>query len=76
VIPITGASVMNPAQFNNPGAGMPGGVTQGMQPPKNENAQAILGHVAHVLSNQGPYSGWKADVPIKARVMNVYQMCA
>jgi hypothetical protein len=75
VIPINGASIMNPAQFPNPGGSIPGAIAPGMQPPKTENSQAIMAHVAHVLSNQGPYTGWKAEVPIKTRAMNVYQMC-
>lgn len=67
---------MNPAQFSNPGGGMSGVVKPGMQLPKNENAQVIMGHVAQVLQNQGSYGGWKAEVPIKTRAMNVYQMWA
>lgn len=53
---------------------MPGVVKPGMQPQKNENAQVIMAHVAQVLQNQGNYGGWKSEVPIKTRAMNVYQM--
>jgi hypothetical protein len=66
---------MNPAQFPNPGGGMPGVVKPNMPPQQNkEGAQLIMGHVAQILANQGPFGGWKADVPIKTRAMNVYQM--
>lgn len=66
---------MNPAQFHNPGGGMPGVVKPNMPPqPNKESAQVILSHVAQVLTNQGPFVGWKAEVPIKTRAMNVYQM--
>ncbi|KAJ5085737.1 hypothetical protein N7532_010508 [Penicillium argentinense] len=65
---------MNPAQFPNPGGAMPGVVKPGMQPQQKEGANIIMGHVAQVLSNQGPFGGWKAEVPIKTRAMNVYQM--
>lgn len=66
---------MNPAQFPNPGGGMPGVVKPNMPPQQNkEGAQLIMSHVAQILANQGPFGGWKADVPIKTRAMNVYQM--
>lgn len=53
---------------------MPGVVKPGMQPQKNENPAVIMSHVAQVLHNQGSYPGWKGEVPIKTRAMNVYQM--
>ncbi|KAJ5183544.1 hypothetical protein N7492_001160 [Penicillium capsulatum] len=56
------------------GGGMSGVVKPGMQPPKSENPQVIMSYVAQVLQNQGSYGGWKGEVPIKNRVMNVYQM--
>lgn len=65
---------MNPAQFLNAGGAMPGVVKPGMQPQKNENPSVIMGHVAQVLHSQGTYPGWKGEVPIKTRAMNVYQM--
>ena len=66
---------MNPNGFPNPqGAAMAGAARPGMQPPRNENASIIMNHVAQMLQSQGPFSGWKAEVPIKNRAMNVYQM--
>lgn len=53
---------------------MAGAARPGMQPPRNENASIIMNHVAQMLQSQGPFSGWKAEVPIKNRAMNVYQM--
>ncbi|CAG8104100.1 unnamed protein product [Penicillium olsonii] len=71
---------MNPGDFN-PGAG-PGRpapnaamrMKTNMQVPKNDNVQAMMNHVAQVLQSQGPYGGWKAEVPTKTRATNVYQM--
>ncbi|CAG8295619.1 unnamed protein product [Penicillium salamii] len=71
---------MNPGDFN-PGAG-PGRpapnaamrMKANMQVPKNDNVQAMMNHVAQVLQSQGPYGGWKAEVPTKTRATNVYQM--
>lgn len=66
---------MNSNSTPFPGAaGVPGVVKTGMQPPKNENAQVIMSHVAQVLQNQGTYGGWKGEVAIKTRAMMVYQM--
>lgn len=45
-----------------------------MQIPKQDNVQAMMNHVAQMLQNQGPYGGWKAEVPTKTRATNVYQM--
>jgi hypothetical protein len=45
-----------------------------MQVPKNDNVQAMMNHVAQMLQNQGPYGGWKGEVPVKTRATNVYQM--
>lgn len=65
---------MNPANFNAGGA-MPGMVKPAqIPPPKPDNTQVIMNHVAQALQNQGTYTGWKAEVPIKIRAMNVYQM--
>lgn len=71
---------MNPGDFN-PGAG-PGRpapntnmrMNPNMQIPKQDNVQAMMNHVAQMLQNQGPYGGWKAEVPTKTRATNVYQM--
>jgi hypothetical protein len=67
---------MNPANFSNVG-GMPGMSKppgQMQVPQKNENAQMILKHVAQALQSQGPFTGWRAEVPIQERAMKVYQM--
>lgn len=63
---------MNPAQFSNPGGGMPGMPQQQQQ--RNENAQMIMSSVAQELQMQPRLGGWKDDLPIKVRAMNVYQM--
>lgn len=68
---------MNPAQFSNPGGAMPGLVKPGMpqqQQQRNENAQLIMSSVAQELQMQPRLGGWKDEVPIKVRAMNVYQM--
>ncbi|KAJ5163029.1 UAA transporter [Penicillium coprophilum] len=72
---------MNPGEFPNPGAG-PGRpapntamrMNANMQVPKNDSVQAMMTYVAQMLQNQGPYGGWKSEVPIKTRATNVYQM--
>lgn len=43
-------------------------------PGKNENTQVIINHVAQALQAQGPFSGWRAEVPIKERALKAYQM--
>jgi hypothetical protein len=72
---------MNPAQFSNPGGGMSGLVKPGMsqqqqqqQQQRSENAQLIMNTVAQELQMQPRLGGWKDEVPIKVRAMNVYQM--
>ncbi|KAJ5654306.1 hypothetical protein N7490_001309 [Penicillium lividum] len=68
---------MNPNQFPNaPGGGGMVGGKPGMQPPKdNQQIQGIImSHVAQVLQNQGPFSGWKAEITNKTRMMNIWQM--
>ncbi|KAJ5106678.1 hypothetical protein N7456_003353 [Penicillium angulare] len=64
----------NPQFPNAPGGGGMPGVKPGMQPPNKENHNIIMGHVAQALNSQGPFSGWKAEVPLKVRAMNVWQM--
>ena len=76
-LPVTGASDMNPANFSNVGGGMPGGAKphgQMQVPQKNENVQMIMNHVAQALQAQGPFTGWRAEVPVQERVMKVCQM--
>lgn len=56
---------------------MPGGAKphgQMQVPQKNENVQVIMKHVAQALQSQGPFTGWRAEVPVHERVMKVYQM--
>lgn len=68
---------MNPANFPNVGGGMPGGAKPHGQmqiPQKNENASVIMNQVAQALQTQGPFTGWRAEVPIKDRAVKVYQM--
>lgn len=67
---------MNPANFPNGGA-MPGGPNphgQMQVPQRNENQQVLINHVAQTLQAQGPFSGWRAEFPIKDRALKVYQM--
>ncbi|KAJ6102243.1 hypothetical protein N7486_004670 [Penicillium sp. IBT 16267x] len=67
----------NPQFPNAPGGGGMVGVKPGMQQPNKDSQQSqsiIMGHVAQVLHAQGPFSGWKAEVHIKIRAMNVWQM--
>ncbi|KAJ5774449.1 UAA transporter [Penicillium paradoxum] len=72
---------MNPGEFPNPGAG-PGRpapnaamrMQANMQAPKNDNVQSMMSYVAQILQGQGPQPGWQAEVPIKTRATNVYQM--
>ncbi len=75
--PSDGAAAMNPANFPNVGGGMPGGANphgQTQMPQRNENASVIMNQVAQALQAQGPFSGWRAEVPIKDRAVKVYQM--
>ncbi|GFG18647.1 hypothetical protein IFM5058_09214 [Aspergillus udagawae] len=68
---------MNPANFPNVGGGMPGGANphgQTQMPQRNENASVIMNQVAQALQAQGPFNGWRAEVPIKDRAVKVYQM--
>jgi hypothetical protein len=67
---------MNPANFPN-GAGMPAGARphgQMQVPQMNESSQVVINHVAQALQSQGPFSGWRAEFPIKERAHKVYQM--
>ncbi|KAJ5903312.1 hypothetical protein N7504_005695 [Penicillium tannophilum] len=44
---------------------------------ENDNLRRIImAHVVQILSDQGPYIGWKALVPISVRAMNVWQIIA
>lgn len=67
---------MNPANFTNGGAmpteAKPHGQIQ--VPQKNESNQVLINHVAQALQSQGPFSGWRAEFPIKDRAFKVYQM--
>lgn len=69
---------MNPGEFNA-GAGPPGRappnaamrMKPNMQVPQNDE---VINRVARILQGQGPFSGWQAEVTIRTRVLNVYQM--
>lgn len=68
---------MNPATFSNVGGGMPAGAKPHGQmpvPQNNESGQVIMNHVAQALQSQGPFTGWRGEVPIKDRALKVYQM--
>ncbi|KAJ5894054.1 UAA transporter [Penicillium taxi] len=62
---------MNPNNYN-PGQGAMQNLKPVMQP-KNDTP-LIMNHVAQALKSQGTFTGWKADVSIKVRASNVYQM--
>jgi hypothetical protein len=47
---------------------------QAQQQQRNENAQLIMNTVAQELQLQPRLGGWRDEVPIKVRAMNVYQM--
>lgn len=65
---------MNPVNFSNVGTGamLTGANPQGpMQPPQNAQIQR---HIAVALQNQGPFTGWRAEVTIPDRAGKVMQM--
>ncbi|EEA27541.1 hypothetical protein TMatcc_004156 [Talaromyces marneffei ATCC 18224] len=65
---------MNPVSFSNVGTGamVTGANPQGpMQPPQNAQVQR---HIAVALQNQGPFTGWRAEVTIPDRAGKVLQM--
>lgn len=67
---------MNPANFPNANGVMsagakPPGQMQGV--PKND-IQYILANVATALQNQGPFTGWRAEVSVRDRTFKVHQM--
>lgn len=65
---------MNPVNFSNVGTGamLTGANPQGpMQPPQNAQVQR---HIAVALQNQGPFTGWRAEVTIPDRAGKVLQM--
>lgn len=62
---------MNPANFNV-GGSMPAAPTPQM--PRLDNNQVMMNYVAQALHAQGTYTGWRAEVPMKERVVRVYQM--
>ncbi|GAM39218.1 hypothetical protein TCE0_034r10578 [Talaromyces pinophilus] len=65
---------MNSVNFSNVGTGamLTGANPQGpMQPPQNAQVQR---HIAVALQNQGPFTGWRAEVTIPDRAGKVLQM--
>ncbi|EED20002.1 conserved hypothetical protein [Talaromyces stipitatus ATCC 10500] len=65
---------MNPVNFSNVGTGamLTGANPQGpMQQPQNAQVQR---HIAVALQNQGPFTGWRAEVSIPDRAGKVLQM--
>ncbi|KAK1141113.1 hypothetical protein N8T08_009389 [Aspergillus melleus] len=68
---------MNPATYNNGGGALGGAKAHGQMqaPQKNDNnSQAMMNYVAQALQSQGPFTGWRAEVPVKDRAVKVYQM--
>ena len=65
---------MNPVNFSNVGTGamLTGVNIQGpMQRPQNAQVQR---HINIALKNQGPFTGWRAEVIIPDRAGKVMQM--
>lgn len=70
---------MNPANYSNVGGGGIPGVSNPhgqMQPQKGDsmNNQIVFKHVGQALQSQGPFTGWRAEVPVQERAMKVLQM--
>ncbi|KAL4941713.1 hypothetical protein BDV06DRAFT_176709 [Aspergillus oleicola] len=67
---------MNPANFPNVNGVMNAGVKPPgqMQGIPRQDFQQILNSVAHALGNQGPFTGWRAEVSVRDRVFKVHQM--
>lgn len=68
---------MNPANFPNIGGGIPGGGNPHAQmqvPQQKPDNQVMLNYLAQALQSQGTFTGWRADVSLKERAVNVYQM--
>lgn len=69
---------MNPANFSHVGGGGIPGVPNPhgqMQPQKGDsmNNQLVF-KVGQALRSQGPFTGWRAQVPDRDRAMKVLQM--
>lgn len=47
---------------------------QFQQKSRNEGINLIMSSIAEILVNQGPFGGWKDEVPVKTRAMHIYQM--
>ncbi|PIG79369.1 hypothetical protein AARAC_010947 [Aspergillus arachidicola] len=65
---------MNPANFPNVGGGMPGAHGQMQVPQQKPDNQLMMNYLAQALQSQGTFTGWRADVSLKERAVNVYQM--
>lgn len=65
---------MNPVNSFNVGAGamLTGANPQGAM--QNAQNNHVSRHVAQVLQSQGPFTGWRAEVPITERAGKVWQM--
>ncbi|OKL60313.1 hypothetical protein UA08_04131 [Talaromyces atroroseus] len=65
---------MNQVNFSNVGTGamLTGANPQGAMP--NNQTSLVSRQVAQVLQSQGPYTGWRAEVPIQDRAQKVWQM--
>lgn len=62
---------MNPANFPNVGAAaMPGAPN----PTQAAQSNAVFRHILGVLQSQGPFTGWRAEVPPEERAKNTWQM--
>lgn len=55
-----------------PAVARPHGQVQG--PVKNENTHMIMAHIAQILQNQPPFTGWRSEVSVKDRAVKVYQL--
>lgn len=64
----------NPANFV-PALGRPA-VPGMVRPPGTDGTQqpGIMALIAQLFQNQGPFTGWRAEVMVKERCVKVYQL--
>ncbi|CRG85849.1 Cell surface glycoprotein 1 [Talaromyces islandicus] len=63
---------MNPANFPNVGAAaMPGAPNPGQG---TAQSNQVLTHILRALQSQGPFTGWRAEVPPEERAKKTWQM--
>lgn len=73
---------MNPVNFPNVGPAMPpAAIPPGARPPpqvpgaqRAQNTNILMANIAQLLQKQGPYTGWRAEVPVRDRAVKIYQL--